>query len=106
MRLCIKYGDQNDSLQAQFPVVGEARGPFSALRGEQQWYVLQLSRPFEHEANLYGQLLVASRWIGRTVAEAGTSVFVLGVPDAAGGITDGFDVEAFPKLVWGLTDDV
>lgn len=103
MRVRISYFDQNESLRPFFPVSGTvSETALRARTGEHGWRVIDLDQPLAVPAGEFGKLLIASRWEGRSVADPGTSVFVLGVPMHSMEPAEGFDVHAYPWLVWGM----
>lgn len=102
MRIRISYVDQNESLRPLFPVSGTVGGTeLRAATGEHDWRVVDLDQLLETPAGEFGKLLIASRWKGRSATDHETSVFVLGVPMHSKVPADGFDVHAYPWLVWG-----
>jgi len=104
MRVKVAYADQNESLRSAFPVFGELGEEMSASAGEHRWHLLNLERPMDAGTKKYDRLLIASRWLRRTVFDKGSSVFVLGVRHGFADPVDGFDVNAFDWLAWGTVD--
>lgn len=104
MRIRISYFDQNESLRPLFPVSGNlGEAEIHAAKGELVWRIVELDHPMASAAGEFGKLLIASRWKGRrSVTDAETSVFVLGVPAASTVPAEGFDVNTYPWLVWGM----
>ena len=103
MRVRISYSDQNESLRPFVPVsgtVGETE--LRAATGDHDWGVVDLDQPLATPAGKFGKLLMASRWEGRSATDPDTSVFVLGVPMHSKEPAEGFDVHAYPWLVWGM----
>ncbi len=104
MRIRISYSDQNESLRPLFPVSGNlGETEIHAAKGEHVWHIVELDSPMTSAAGEFRKLLIASRWKGRSVTDAETSVFVLGVPAASTVPTEGFDVNTYPWLVWGMS---
>lgn len=103
MRIRISYSDQNESLRPLFPVSGNlGEAEIHGAKGEHVWRIVELDHPIASAAGEFGKLLIASRWNGRSVTDAETPVFVLGVPAASTVPTVGFDVSTYPWLVWGM----
>lgn len=103
MRVRISYFDQNESLRQFFPVSGTvAETEFHAATGEHHWRIVDLDQPLATPAGEFGKLLIASRWRGHSATDPETSVFVLGVPAHLKTPAEGFDVRAYPWLLWGM----
>lgn len=103
MRIRISYFDQNESLRSFFPVSGTvAETEFRAVTGEHGWRIVDLDQPLATPSGDFGKLLIASRWKGHSATDPETSVFVLGVPRHSKEPGEGFDVHAYPWLVWGM----
>ena len=103
MRIRISYFDQNESLRPFFPVRGTVdETELRAAKGEHDWRVVALDQPLATTVGEFGKLLIASRWKDRATTDPETSVFVLGVPLTSEEPTQGFDVDAYPWLVWGM----
>lgn len=108
MRIRISYSDQNESLRPLFPVSGSlGETEIYAAEGAHVWRIVELDHPIASAAGAsaageFGKLLIASRWKGRSVTDPETSVFVLGVPAASTDPIEGFDVNTYPRLVWGM----
>lgn len=103
MRISISYFDQNESLRPFFP----ARGLVSAesirsAQGEHDWRRVELDQPMVTPVGELRSLLIASRWKGHGTTDPGTSVFVVGIPVASPAPSQGFDVNAYPLLIWGM----
>jgi hypothetical protein len=64
--------------------------------------IVELDNPIVSAAGESGKLLIALRWKGRSVTEPEASVFVLGVPAASADPIEGFDVDMYRRLVWGI----
>jgi hypothetical protein len=103
MRIRISYADQNESMRPFFPVsgiVGETE--LHAATGEHDWRIVDLDQTLRTPAGEFGKLLIAPRWKDHSATDPETSVFVLGVPMHSREPGEGFDVGAYPWLVWGI----
>lgn len=103
MPIRISYSDQNESLRPYFPVggvVGETA--LRAATGDHDWRIVDLDQMLRTPAGEFRKLLIASRWKGHSATGPETSVFVLGVPMRSKEPGDGFDVHAYPWLVWDM----
>ena len=103
MRIRISYSDQNESLRSLFPVSGSlGEAEIHAAEGEHVWRIVELDHPIVSAAGEFGKLLIASRWKGRSVTDPETSVFVLGMPVTCADPIERFNVNMYPRLVWGM----
>jgi hypothetical protein len=101
MHLRLEYFDHNDDFARLLPRDGTIERFVSSADGN-AWALFRLDAPVEYEGRSYDYFLLRSRWQGQHVGGAEpTSVFILLVGDERRAL-DGFEVEDFEHVAWGM----
>ncbi|MBI3923609.1 MAG: hypothetical protein HY318_19475 [Armatimonadetes bacterium] len=112
-RVRVEYFDQNENFAPLLPRSGTVTRQLGTERGIDDWFVVELDKPFEYQMKIgepfsfrllrCERFIVRSRWQGYRVGEAEpTSVFILLILDEALLTGDFIHVEDFHHVAWGM----
>ena len=101
-KVIVTYGDQNIRFESIFPKTGEIISQHKDQHSN-DWYLIELEKPFEYENKINEQILVRSRWQNHTLHDK-TSVNVLLIPDPGLLKNNPIIFEDFEHVVWAETE--
>ncbi len=101
--IVVKYFDHNVDFKSIFPRGGKIISRHKTDNVD-DWYLVNLEKPFDYNGRLNKQLLIRSRWEGDTLKVENTSVFVLLIPDADLVKNEDINVNKFEHVVWSLAE--
>ena len=99
-RVKLEYGDQNDAFVSIFPREGKILTRHKTENVD-DWYLVELDKPFQYEGEKNKIILIRSRWQGKKIGRLGvTSVFVLLINNKEDVSHTEINIDNFNHVVW------
>ncbi len=99
-RVKLEYGDQNNEFESIFPREGKILTRHKT-ESVDDWYLVDLDKPFQYEGKENSQILIRSRWQGKKISRLGvTSVFVLLINNQQDVSQQQINIDNFNHVAW------
>ena len=102
-RVRLYCGDQNSEIEKQLPIAGIISAEIAATEDTPRWLLLRLKRLLTYDHRQYRYVLIASRWVGRSISFwYETSVSILLVDEDQLPLPMKIEIDSYFYAAWAL----